>query len=218
MGNTWKVVVAFFGIFVAGTVFGGFFALGVGQRIIDSRRTPPSTNPGLMQLYVQQLGLTEEQKPRIKSIIEKAQSDTNDIQRQANLETATVIRPILEKQEADLKKLLTAEQIAKLTELQKNRDNRFGPMDRGGGRGGRGGPPQSGSNFNRGGGGGGGQGAFPPGQGGQGGKGPRGPGSQGGGNSGPGSGRGAIPGQSSPDPNAAPANPAVPTAPTPSGN
>jgi hypothetical protein len=202
MGNTWKVVVAFVGIFVAGTVFGGFFALGVGQRMIDSRRAPPPTNPGLMQIYVQQLGLSDEQKTKIKPILEKAQSDTNEIQRQASLETAAVIRPILEKQEADLKKLLTTEQSAKLTELQKSRDNRFGPTDRGGGRGNRGGGPGGNPNF----------------QGGPGGRGQRGPGGPGSSNSGPGGGRPGFSGQTFPDAKSVPPTPVVPAAPAPAGN
>lgn len=160
MGNTWKVVVAFVGVFVAGTVFGGFFALGVGQRLIQARSpSRPPTDPMLLRRYVQGLDLTEVQTTKIKPILDKIQSDVDEIRRQANLDTAAVLRPIVEKAEADIKKNLTPEQIAKLDVIQKSR----GLMLDGQGRGGRGGGPQNGpSNFSRGGGGRGDRGGFNP--------------------------------------------------------
>ena len=50
MGNTWKVVAAFVGVFVAGTVFGGFFAeRRLRDRLEDlDRRT--STGPRMIQM------------------------------------------------------------------------------------------------------------------------------------------------------------------------
>jgi Spy/CpxP family protein refolding chaperone len=141
MGNTWKVVAAFIGVFVAGSVFGGFFALGVGQRVIQSRRpaTPP-TDPMLLQRYIERLNLTEAQVAKIKPILDKVQADVNEIRRQATIDTAAVLAPIITAAETDLKKLLTAEQNAQLGDLQKNRalslDNqgrsRGGPPNRGG--------------------------------------------------------------------------------------
>jgi Spy/CpxP family protein refolding chaperone len=201
MGNTWKVVVAFVGVFVAGTVFGGFFALGVGQRVMQSRTAPrPPADPMLLKRYVDRLELTEAQTTKIKPILDKIQSDVDEISRQARTETAATIRPIVEKAEANIKKILNSEQVAKLAELQKRRDLALPGQD---GRGGsRGGPP--GSFQNRGGG-----GPNPfngPGQGGRGG-GERAPG--GGGRSG-----GFVP-QSATDPKTAPA---TPTAPAPTGN
>jgi Spy/CpxP family protein refolding chaperone len=186
MGNLWKVVTAFVGVFVAGTVFGGFFALGVGQRFIEGRRSPAQfTDPGLLQRYVERLQLTDEQKTRIKPILDKAQSDVNEIRRQATIETATVIKPIVEKAEGDLKKVLTAEQSAKLGDLQKNRD--LNPDFQG--RGGRGGgPPPSFGGQNRGPGG---QNGFPGGRGGQRGSGPSGAFDRGGDRGG----RGGLPSQ-----------------------
>ena len=136
---------AFVGVFIAGSVFGGFFALGVGQRMMEGRRPVQFTDPGLLQRYVERLQLTEEQKTKIKPILDKTQSEVNEIRRQATIDTAAVIKPIVEKAETDLKKILTAEQSAKLGDLQKNRD--LNPDFQ---RGGRGGPP---GNFpNRGGG------------------------------------------------------------------
>lgn len=202
MGNTWKVVVAFVGVFVAGTVFGGFFALGVGQQMIQSRRpAPPPTDPMILKRYVDQLTLTEVQAAKIKPILDKVQSDVNEIRRQATIDTAAVLRPILEKTEIDLKKLLTPEQSAKLDDIQKNRGLLFENQGRGGR--GPGGPPPG--SFNRGG-----QGGFP----GQGGRGQRGLNGQGG-NSGPNGGRAGFPGQPSPDPNAVPATPVAPATPAP---
>lgn len=205
MGNTWKVVVAFVGVFVAGTVFGGFFALGVGQRVIEARRpAAPPTDPMLLQRYVKSLDLTEVQTTKIKPILDKAQSDVNEIRRQATIDTAAVLRPIVEKAEVDLKKLLTPEQIAKLAEIEKSRGPLLDSQSRG-----RGGP-QQGNPFNRGSG----QGGF-PGQGGPGGRGQRGPGGQGGGNFGPGGGRAGFPGPSTADPKAVPATPVEPAVPAP---
>lgn len=211
MGNTWKVVVAFVGVFVAGTVFGGFFALGVGQRVIEARRpAAPPTDPMLLQRYVKSLDLTEVQTTKIKPILDKVQSDVNEIRRQATIDTAAVLRPIVEKAEVDLKKLLTPEQIAKLGDIEKSRGLQLDGQGRG-----RGGPPPGGSQFNRSGGGGG-QGGNPNFPGGPGGRGQRGPGGQGGGISG--GGRGGFPGQPSTDPKAVPATPVAPTVPAPAGN
>jgi Spy/CpxP family protein refolding chaperone len=151
MGNIWKVVVAFVGVFIAGSVFGGFFALGVGQRMMEGRRPVQFTDPGLLQRYVERLQLTEEQKTKIKPILDKTQSEVNEIRRQATIDTAAVIKPIVEKAETDLKEILTAEQSAKLGDLQKNRDLNPDFQSRGG----RGGPP---GNFPNRGGGSGGQG------------------------------------------------------------
>jgi Spy/CpxP family protein refolding chaperone len=179
MDKIWKVVAAFVGVFVAGTVFGGFFALGVGQRYLEGRRSPAQfTDPGLLKRYVDLLQLTEEQKTKIKPILDKIQSEVNEIRRQANFDTAAVLKPIVEKAESDLKKILTAEQNAKLAEIEKNRGDlgldfqgrgRGGPGgivggrggfnpggDRGADRGSRGGPGGPGSNFS-------GRGSFNPG-------------------------------------------------------
>lgn len=190
MGNLWKVVAAFVGVFIAGTVFGGFFALGVGQRFLDGRRGPPQfTDPGLLARYVDRLQLTDEQRTKIKPILDKVQTEVNEIRRQATIDTAAVIKPIVEKAEVDLKKILTAEQSAKLGDLQKNRE--LNPDLQG--RGGRGGGPP---NFGGQGRGGipGGQNGFPGGRGGS----QRGPGGQGFGDRGGDRGvRGAVPGQES---------------------
>jgi Spy/CpxP family protein refolding chaperone len=200
MGNIWKVVVAFVGVFIAGSVFGGFFALGVGQRMMEGRRPVQFTDPGLLQRYVERLQLTEEQKTKIKPILDKTQSEVNEIRRQATIDTAAVIKPIVEKAETDRKKILTAEQSAKLGDLQKNRD--LNPDFQ---RGGRGGPP---GNFPNRGGGPGGQGfGGRSGSGGQGFGGERG-------------GRGGFPG---PGPDQRPTTtkagaPGAPAAPAPAGN
>jgi Spy/CpxP family protein refolding chaperone len=204
MGNPWKVVAAFVGVFIAGTVFGGLFALGVGQRYLDGRRGPPQfTDPGLLARYVDRLQLTEEQRAKIKPILDKVQTEVNEIRRQATIDTAAVIKPIVEKAEVDLKKILTAEQSAKLGDLQKNRE--LNPDLQG--RSGRSGPPNFGGQGR--GGNPGGQNGFPGGRGG----GQRGPGGQGFGERG---GRGPIPGQDprtpapkSTEPAAEPAAPAA---------
>jgi Spy/CpxP family protein refolding chaperone len=219
MGNTWKVVVAFVGVFIAGTVFGGFFALGVGQRVIQSRRPPPPINdPGLLQRYVDRLELNEEQKTKIKPILDKAQTDVNEIRRQATMDTAAVILPIVQKAEVDLKKLLTPEQVAKLGDIEKNRALSIDPQ---GGRGGRGGGPPGGG-FNRGGPQNG-PGGFSPnrgdgspgGQNGPGGKGQRGPSGQG---FNPGDSRGGAFPRPSPDARPTTADSALPKSPVPVGN
>lgn len=57
MDKPWKVILAFLGVFVAGAVFGGFFSLGIGRRVLEMEmpaggRTavttvlPPGGGPG----------------------------------------------------------------------------------------------------------------------------------------------------------------------------
>lgn len=47
MGNPWKVITAFLGVFIAGAVFGGFFSLGVAERLQPGHhRAPPPIAPG----------------------------------------------------------------------------------------------------------------------------------------------------------------------------
>jgi hypothetical protein len=44
MEKPWKVILAFLGVFVAGAVFGGFFSLGIGRRVLEME-TPAATKP-----------------------------------------------------------------------------------------------------------------------------------------------------------------------------
>jgi hypothetical protein len=44
MEKPWKVILAFLGVFVAGAVFGGFFSLGIGRRVLEMEM-PAATKP-----------------------------------------------------------------------------------------------------------------------------------------------------------------------------
>ncbi len=45
MDKPWKVITAFIGVFVAGAIFGGFFALGIGWQVVERRAQPAAATP-----------------------------------------------------------------------------------------------------------------------------------------------------------------------------
>ncbi len=48
MDKPWKVVLAFLGVFIAGAVFGGFFALGIGRQVWQAEA--PAAKPATLQV------------------------------------------------------------------------------------------------------------------------------------------------------------------------
>ena len=172
MDKPWKVVFAFIGIFIAGAVFGGFFSLRIGGRVLQMQA--PARNPGpkagfaaqqgpllggvepvraaqIMRRYAEQLDLTPEQKERINPLIQRATEDIRR-QQQINFRENSVI---LQRLQQDLAKELTPEQRKRLEKMeQRQRDLRNvydNPgvqgqrpgIGRDGMRGGKGGPKQS---------------------------------------------------------------------------
>lgn len=135
MQSPWKVIVAFIGVFIAGAVFGAFFSLGVGARLVNRMRGPgavaPLVNlPGakrgpagaqppvqgaqVLRRLADRLDLTPAQRERIMPLIQRAVQDFR--RQQANLFREDGY--ILQRLQQDIAKELTAEQRKKLNELQ----------------------------------------------------------------------------------------------------
>lgn len=161
MEKSWKVILAFAGIFVAGAVFGGFVALGVKDGPASGTTAPAASTavventtpapvveqkdapagepkaqgkgavqpprppllqiplrwqaPQLMGRYRDRLDLTSEQKEKVDPVIQRATQDYRRLQQNFFKETTIIVQRL----QADIRKELTPEQIAKLDALEK---------------------------------------------------------------------------------------------------
>lgn len=136
MQTPWKVIAAFIGVFIAGSVFGGFFALRVDRARVAPKRVEQgqplaALSVRLWRLYVERLDLTPEQKEKLKPVIERAGEDIRRVQQSQSRE----MNILVERLQQDVAQVLTPEQKAKLEEMkQQHRDRmkeRGGPDRRG---------------------------------------------------------------------------------------
>ncbi|HTZ20673.1 MAG TPA: hypothetical protein VMC06_07305 [Opitutaceae bacterium] len=95
MDKTWKVVLAFIGIFLAGAVAGGFVSL----RFVKTpppqvlQRTVPEQQwvIGQMRRFVNELKLDEAQRGQVKPALERAAADIRRLRRRTYRETMDII-------------------------------------------------------------------------------------------------------------------------------
>ena len=139
MDKSWRVILAFIGIFVAGTVTGGLITLRVVQkigerravaawRIFEGRQNPPPGNPAqgnpansapppvgpqFFRRVIGQLDLTPEQKEKFKPIETHAMEDYRRLLRDTQHSTDL----ISEKTQDEIAVILTPEQRAKFEDL-----------------------------------------------------------------------------------------------------
>ncbi len=133
MDKPWKVIFAFVGVFIAGAVFGGFFALRSTGKRLASERTQvarPAINkvaqgaqvpapakgiaPQVMRQLTQRLSPTPEQQKALRPIVGRA---TEDLQRMQREHLADAARTT-ERMYADVAALLTPEQRTKLEQMR----------------------------------------------------------------------------------------------------
>lgn len=157
MDKPWKVVFAFVGIFIAGAVFGAFFSLRIGGRILQMERpdlhgdvagpqNPPAPSPQqrpmmsqqwqapqLMRRFAERLDLTPEQKERINPVIQRAAEDFRR-QTQINFREHNVI---MQRLQEDISKVLTPEQRVRLENMEQRQRELLGRGERAGGPGAR---------------------------------------------------------------------------------
>lgn len=157
MDKPWKVVFAFVGIFIAGAVFGAFFSLRIGGRILQMERPefhggagpqnpqqaglqrPPAPlaaawqAPQLMHRFTERLDLTPEQKEQIRPVIQRAADDFRR-QTQTNLREHGII---MQRLQEDIAKVLTPEQQARLEKMEQRQHELLGRGEHAGGPGGR---------------------------------------------------------------------------------
>jgi Spy/CpxP family protein refolding chaperone len=153
MGKTWIVVLAFVGIFMAGTVTGSMIALSVAAKLQPQR--PPSAvlnQFGVMQMQglVRRLGLTDDQKKKIEPIVQKSADEL----RRLSGDTQHQTRDIIIRMHDEVSALLTPEQKQKFIQMQSQWQKRMneqfpdhgrrqgGPQNMGGWSGGPGGMGQ----------------------------------------------------------------------------
>jgi len=109
-----KVVLAFTGIFIAGVVTGGFIGMSLAKHFGPKPMTVEQFWPQQMKKFTEQLGLTAEQREKIKPILQQASNEMKPIRKEAFKATGE----ILERMEAAVAKELTDAQRARLAEIQ----------------------------------------------------------------------------------------------------
>jgi Spy/CpxP family protein refolding chaperone len=124
MVKSWQVVLATLGIFLAGLVTGGATALGVVKWMAHRARGEAGAletrssqyqpfGPQLIKAFVNQLGLTEDQRARIGPIVERTAEQLGHDRREVQLSSALAI----EKMQDDIADTLTPDQRAKFLTL-----------------------------------------------------------------------------------------------------
>ena len=118
MGKTWKVVLAFIGIFLAGAVTGGFVSL----RFVKVpppqvlRQTVPEQQwvIGQMRRFVNELKLDEAQREQVKPALDRAAVDFRHLHRRSYRETMDII----ERVNNEIAPMLTEEQKDKFEDIR----------------------------------------------------------------------------------------------------
>lgn len=114
MQKTWKVVLAFAGIFVAGLVVGGLITLRFFANNPPPRMgSPEQFGPTLMRRFTSKLDLTEQQQEKIRPLIAKAGEELHQIRRT----TWASSKAIIDRVEAEIAAELTPEQKTKFDQM-----------------------------------------------------------------------------------------------------
>jgi Spy/CpxP family protein refolding chaperone len=134
MEKTWKVVLAFVVIFMAGAGTGSLIALRYAQAFLPQPRQPGAVVQqfGIMQMQrlAERLDLTDAQRGKIKPIVQKTAADLSKLSSDSQRET----RDILNSMHDQVAALLTPEQNKKLDEMKQQMQRRMNQQfqDRGG--------------------------------------------------------------------------------------
>ncbi len=128
MGQTWKAILAFTGIFIAGAVFGGFMtlrfypqpkpaALAVQKFPMPLERVTPQ----ILGRLAHRLELTDAQKEKIRPIIAQADREMRRLRQESFKATLTVSKEMY----AQVARELTPEQAEKLEQMQQEMRERI---------------------------------------------------------------------------------------------
>lgn len=125
MDKLWKVVLAFVGVFIAGSVFGGFFALRLGRQVAEQHRPGgvamapapfnPPAGPQLLRRFADRLELTDEQRDKLRPVVNRAEEQIGRIRQTSLEQTETILRRMQQEFRAEL----TPKQIRILDRLQR---------------------------------------------------------------------------------------------------
>ncbi len=119
MNKTWKVVLTFACIFVAGAVAGGFTYARIAPSLIGSRVRSEQFELFQMKRLTHALGLTDAQVARIKPVVRATGDELQRIRRET---TAT-----FQRMEAGILQELTSEQRAQYEDMQRRYRERVRP-------------------------------------------------------------------------------------------
>lgn len=116
MNKTWKVVLAFTAVFLAGAIFGGLLMLRAGPRWAQRRAAPalPALPPAVLRHMADRLELTNEQKEKIRPLVDGAEDEIRQIRQVSLKETGLILRRLQQTIAAEL----TPEQRKKLEKMQ----------------------------------------------------------------------------------------------------
>jgi Spy/CpxP family protein refolding chaperone len=128
MNKTWKVVLAFTAVFLAGSIFGGLLAMRVGPRVMAQKKSgpPPVAGQLLLRHFADRLELTPEQKEKIRPMVERADEEVRRLRQGSLKETGVVLRRL----QQEIAGELTAEQRKKLEKLQERQREQLSRDDR----------------------------------------------------------------------------------------
>jgi Spy/CpxP family protein refolding chaperone len=140
MNKTWKVVLAFTAVFLAGAIFGGLLAMRAGPRLAQRRGAPalPAMPPAVLRHMADRLELTNEQKEKIRPLVDRAEEEIRQLRQVSIKETGLILRRL----QQTLAVELNSDQRKKLEKMQERqrelmREERPGlppPRDRKGGK------------------------------------------------------------------------------------
>ena len=118
MDKNWKVILAFTAVFLAGAIFGGLLALRVGPPLAQRRAGPApfATAPAVLRRMTDRLELTNEQKEKIRPLVDHAEEEIRQF-RQVSLREVGLILRLLQQTIAIE---LTANQRKKLEKMQEH--------------------------------------------------------------------------------------------------
>ncbi|MFA5266293.1 MAG: hypothetical protein WC378_20915 [Opitutaceae bacterium] len=126
MNLSWKVLLVFAGIFVAGAVTGG--ALGIHWARKANRNPVEHFRQVHMSRIARHLDLTDQQQEQIKPAIAKADEEFHRLRKLTGEET----KGIFERLNSEISKCLTPEQNARFQEMQRRQSERMKDFMKGG--------------------------------------------------------------------------------------
>lgn len=125
MDKTWKVILAFAGIFVAGLLVGGLVTLRVVKSLAPPRLgSPEQFSPLLMKRISSKLELTPEQQEKIRPLIARAADELHQMRRTV----WTNSQAVMERVDGEIAAVLTPPQKLKFDQMreeQRERVRRF---------------------------------------------------------------------------------------------
>jgi Spy/CpxP family protein refolding chaperone len=121
VNKPWQVILALFGIFIAGGVAGGFVTLRIWKDRVTNRPVPEEWAPRHMKRLNDRLALTPEQQDQLRPIVRRNMELLNRIRNSSMAETKVIV----EGMQREISEKLTPEQKVKFDQMnQEVRDAR----------------------------------------------------------------------------------------------